>query len=755
MSGATHSKPGTSADEQPTIVHITHWKAGSQWLYHILHQCCADRIITPEEGGEHFLKGEVLVGGIYPTVYLPRQVVERVRVPADTRFFVVLRDPRDTLISLYYSQKISHVLDKNFTLEARRQLQSVGKEEGLLALMAGARMQDVLDIHTSWTDSDATVLSYESLVERDEELLVPLLTEICPLGVSEDVVRAVIRRNRFEEVSGRARGVENVLSHLRSGRPGEWRRHFSPRVADAFEKRFGDALRRLNYVRDGSWVDEAEARPAASLTDASASPVLRSFSVIFTLPQDQGHALSAVRSWTRSMQYPNENYELIVVSDGASPQLDAEISRNLRPRDRMVVVAGANRSVLLNRGVGAASHGWLVFTEAHVEAEPDFLKELHAWLSIHSDVAAVCCRTMATFENHLAYWDGRLNDEDVARQRDGNAWWNINIHAFSMTRESFHKGGGLDESYDLFSVILLASRLRGMGDAVGYAPGPAVLHHYRPGLGVVERQARSFVRDEYRYREAHPGPDRLGFSALPAISLPSGNPAQWRALWPSAWRNAGLGRPGLLLALIRRSLRRMVPSAHWARTATARQLAWSRLGCLIWRNHRARLEPHYRNFRRLIVVDELQSLMDADSIRRARVLKVEPGVALPASGLDGAVAGLHSDESHGGVWFRWADPLSVWALGRIAGGGVIELGLLPVRRELRATDVQVYWNGVRLAGPAIQYRPEALVVSLPEGGALVDANTLVILVPPVQLSRAARRNESRSLGLAITTVQVR
>jgi hypothetical protein len=67
--------------------------------------------------------------------------------------------------------------------------------------MAGVRMQDVFDIHTSWIDSRATVLSYEALVERDEELLVPLLTRICPLGVPEDVVRVVIRRNRFEEVS--------------------------------------------------------------------------------------------------------------------------------------------------------------------------------------------------------------------------------------------------------------------------------------------------------------------------------------------------------------------------------------------------------------------------------------------------------------------------------------------------------------------------------------------------------------------------
>jgi hypothetical protein len=282
--------------------------------------------------------------------------------------------------------------------------------------------------------------------------------------------------------------------------------------------------------------------------------------------------------------------------------------------------------------------------------------------------------------------------------------------------------------------------------AIGYAPGPAVLHHYRPGLGAVERQMRSFVRDEHRYREAHPGPDRLGFSALPSISRPSGDPARWRELWPAAWRNLGLGRPGLWLALTRRSLRRLAPSAQWARPATARQLAWSRLGCLIWRNRRARLEPHYRNFRRLIAVDELQSLVDTSTARGGHALTVEPGGALAATELAGAVAGLHGDESHGGVWFRWTEALSVWTFGQIHGGATMVINLLPVRGDLGAEDVRVYWNGACLAGPAIQYRPEALVVSLPEGGSSCDTNTLVLLIRPMKLSRGSRRNESRSLG---------
>jgi hypothetical protein len=138
MSGATQPESGMRSAERPTIVHITHWKAGSQWLYHILHQCCPDRIVAPKVDEAHFLKEQIVAGKIYPTVYLPRQVVERVRVPADTRFFVVLRDPRDTLISLYYSQKISHVLDKKLHVAVEAAASGAG-QGGRPAAIDGGR----------------------------------------------------------------------------------------------------------------------------------------------------------------------------------------------------------------------------------------------------------------------------------------------------------------------------------------------------------------------------------------------------------------------------------------------------------------------------------------------------------------------------------------------------------------------------------------------------------------------------------------
>jgi len=743
-------EPTGPISDLPTIVHITHWKAGSQWIFRILNECCPERIITPETDGEHFLNAPVFPGKIYPTVYLPKQTIDDLTLPADTRFFVILRDPRDTLVSLYFSYKVSHVLEKNVTLPDRQHLQLISEEDGLLEILERDIMRDILDIHTSWAHSGATVLSYEDLIERDEELLVPLLTRICPLDVDESMLRAAIRRNRFEVVSGRALGVENVQSHLRFGQPGNWRKHFTPKVAEAFENRFGPQMRQLGYVQDSTWILEAGARGRTRQPDAA--PRLRSFSVIMSLPGHGGHAIPAIDSWIASMRYPDAPYELIVVSNGESPRLDKDLRARLRACDQLLVVPGANRSVLINRGVQASSFDQLVFTEAHAEAKPDFLTALNDWLSAHPDIDAVCGHTMAASENNFAYWDGRLHDESFASHREGNEWWNINIHSFSLPRESFHRGGGLDESYDLFAVVLLAARLRALGLKIGYAAGPAVIHHNRPTLGEVSRQTRAFIRDEYHYRRANPGPDRLGFSALP--SLPEVVAIQekpWPRLLRSALKRLGPQNARLVATLLGHAVLELAGASVWAKTRPARQLAWSQLACFALQKNRSRLEPHYRSFRRLIAIEELHALHHADPRQRIRPLTITPGESATVANADASVWGLHANELYQEIPFRWTRPLSIWHFAP-PPGKQITLNLLPVRGDILASDIKIYWDGARIARHAITWQPDSLVLRLPKTASSADLHTLVVQVPRLKTSRASRQLDPRALGLPVTHV---
>ncbi|MDX6475087.1 MAG: lipopolysaccharide transport system ATP-binding protein, partial [Gaiellaceae bacterium] len=92
----------------PTVVHVTHHKAGSQWIYAILRALVPDRIVPPDARSGHFRYWPPEPGKVYPTVYLTRQQFDLVGVPDDCRRFVMIRDLRDTLVSSYFSLAATH-----------------------------------------------------------------------------------------------------------------------------------------------------------------------------------------------------------------------------------------------------------------------------------------------------------------------------------------------------------------------------------------------------------------------------------------------------------------------------------------------------------------------------------------------------------------------------------------------------------------------------------------------------------------------
>ena len=108
----------TPLPEELAIFHITHQKAGSQWINRILHALCYNRLVLPEVEsvptherpleGVQFLKKPVRPGSIYPTLYLTREEFNTVPLPRHHRRFIVIRDPRDTMVSAYFSYKVSH-----------------------------------------------------------------------------------------------------------------------------------------------------------------------------------------------------------------------------------------------------------------------------------------------------------------------------------------------------------------------------------------------------------------------------------------------------------------------------------------------------------------------------------------------------------------------------------------------------------------------------------------------------------------------
>jgi len=238
---------GASNTALPTIFHITHWKAGSQWLHKILLALTPERIVSPQTNERQYLTAPVIAGAVYPTLYVTKEQFFSVSPDAHHRKFVIIRDLRDTLVSGYFSIRYSHAVNDERLAKWREQLNSMPIESGLLLLMdewlpASAKIQ------SSWIKSGEPIFRYEDLLNRDIEILERILIAHCEIPVSAAQLRNIVESNRFELVTGgRTPGDEDVTSHERKGVAGDWKNYFSKNVIQKFLDRYSMLLKDCGY----------------------------------------------------------------------------------------------------------------------------------------------------------------------------------------------------------------------------------------------------------------------------------------------------------------------------------------------------------------------------------------------------------------------------------------------------------------------------------------------------------------------------
>lgn len=303
-----------------------HHKCGSTWIWELLSAVCRETglrwYLVQDERSPHErspliayssgLHGSEPRKGSFERSRLRRraeeagaQVVscvtadrEQLEVLAPERAFHVIRDPRDIIVSGYFSHRHSHPPDhpgpEGWALphmaQHRERLLSVPKEEGLVLEMDHAR-RGLLDL-AEWDYGRPEVLElrledlaaspYEGFVRifrhlellREDEPTVArelmsvwlrrLLNRLStrrtlgrlrrPMPVTGEILLGAVYAHRFEAKSkGRAAGTEDPGSHYRKGVAGDWLNHFTPAHVEVFEERFEGLLQKLGYESSSDW----------------------------------------------------------------------------------------------------------------------------------------------------------------------------------------------------------------------------------------------------------------------------------------------------------------------------------------------------------------------------------------------------------------------------------------------------------------------------------------------------------------------
>jgi hypothetical protein len=269
-SSASSGKRISPPNDIENIYHCCVQKTGSQWIKKILsdsfiYERSGLKIYTPKKDFILDIEKRQALSKQFPeyTIISPLYIVyddfEKMPKPEKYKAFWVMRDPRDLIISRYFSTKYSHALLNEILASQRKQLLEMSLEEGIMMYikMIGKEHKILYSSLTSWMkalDNENVLLCrYEDMIEENKAPTFMKIFKHCDIRLSIEEVENLLHRFSFKKISRRDRGDGDHKSHYRKGISGDWKNYFTDEHKSAFKELAGQLLIELGYEGDLNW----------------------------------------------------------------------------------------------------------------------------------------------------------------------------------------------------------------------------------------------------------------------------------------------------------------------------------------------------------------------------------------------------------------------------------------------------------------------------------------------------------------------
>lgn len=235
---------------------LGHHKCGTLWIHRLLKQLFPQKFTA--EGKRSY--GQNILGFLEKTrlksAFIIHSKFDDLHGDHDYKAVHIIRDPRDVAVSAYFSHRYSHGIDRWDELANHRlRLANMSHEDGLIEDLRwsdnmpiggyGAYTVSVLRDMEFPTKPNILTVRFEDLVSdtyQQFQRAIQFLELDEPSNLAE-----VVEASTWSKLTGRKPGDIKQDAHMRSGKPGDWKNHFTPKVEAYFESRFGNLASRLGY----------------------------------------------------------------------------------------------------------------------------------------------------------------------------------------------------------------------------------------------------------------------------------------------------------------------------------------------------------------------------------------------------------------------------------------------------------------------------------------------------------------------------
>ncbi len=236
------------------IVYFGHHKCASTWTRNILEQIHLGRYISVSSDKDHCDYdrdlGSYIRANQPDIIGVANACYQHLGDMPPYKAFHVIRDPRDIVVSAYYSHRDLPRDDK----QEQQKLRKVSLEDGLILTIRNQKWQFENMYNWNYDDPNIIEVLFRELINYPAKIFGDIFHQ-WGFDNMNGKIESVIDANSFGKLTGRERGDEKIGSAMRKGITGDWQLHFTLKCKRIFVELYDDLLIKLGYERNNAWVN--------------------------------------------------------------------------------------------------------------------------------------------------------------------------------------------------------------------------------------------------------------------------------------------------------------------------------------------------------------------------------------------------------------------------------------------------------------------------------------------------------------------